>query len=275
LTAREGIISPLIEVENLRVSGDAKVEGVLEAGTIKAQKIEGVEFTQTTEITNVTVISQPPEASLAEGGESGDSSQESGGQASPQARFIELISDKVEALRGIFDQLTAKTAQIASAVIENLQATTAHIADLITNTLITNSLIANNSISSPVADIGKVNSEQLTVDRLEIKSEGETMGEAVILKGETSVLITNSLITSHSRVFITPQVAVPVPLAVTKLTPADPTCPSDLSAEALAEVEASCEGGFTVEIAQPQEIDVPFHWWVVETVPSQETGAGQ
>jgi len=91
------------------------------------------------------------------------------------------------------------------------------------------------------------------------------MGEATIPKGETSVLITNSLITSHSRVFVTPQVAVPVPLAVTKLTPADPTCPS----------EASCEGGFTVEIAQPQEIDVPFHWWVVETVPSQETGAGQ
>ena len=240
LVKADQIISPLVEVGNLHVTGDAKVEGTLEADTVKANKIEGVEFEQVTQITQVTQVTNVEQETV-----------------SPQARFIEVISDKVEAIRGIFDQLTAKTAQIASAVIENLQATTARITDLFAK-----NLTVEEKIVSPVADLGEVTSNKVQTARLEIRTEGETMGEAAIPKGEKEVRIMNNGITANSRVFVTPQVVVPVPLAVTKITPASST-------DSTSSPQASSEqAGFIVEIATPQEIDVPFHWWVVEAIPN-------
>lgn len=49
-----------------------------------------------------------------------------------------------------------------------------------------------------------------------------------------------------SQIFVTPKVAVTVPLAGTEINP---------------------EESFTVAIAQSQEVDIPFQWWIVEKAP--------
>jgi len=83
--------------------------------------------------------------------------------------------------------------------------------------------------------------ERLTVKRLAV--EGETLGSAVLPAGETELVIENPLITEGSQVFLTPRIAVGVPLAVTEILP---------------------EESFTVAVSEPQETDIPFSWWIIE-----------
>ncbi|HLD96332.1 MAG TPA: hypothetical protein VI794_01195, partial [Patescibacteria group bacterium] len=109
------------------------------------------------------------------------------------------------AIEAVFESITSKTAQITSAIIENL-----------------------------------------TVKRVTVG--GETLGEAVLPAGSTSLTINSSTITDSSQVFVTPKVAVPVPLAVTEIKPGE---------------------SFTVAILQPQEVDIPFSWWIVEQGTAQ------
>jgi hypothetical protein len=97
-------------------------------------------------------------------------------------------------------------------------------------------------ITVKVAEIASAFIDNLTVKKLSV--EGETLGESVLPAGEVQILITNSMITEQSRVFITPKVAVAVPLAVIELKPGE---------------------SFTVAIVQAQEVDIPFSWWLVES----------
>jgi len=96
-------------------------------------------------------------------------------------------------------------------------------------------------ITVKVAEIASAFIDNLTIKKLTV--EGETLGESVLPAGEVQILITNSMITDKSRVFVTPKVAIAVPLAVIELKP---------------------EESFTVAISQPQDVDIPFSWWVVE-----------
>jgi len=97
-------------------------------------------------------------------------------------------------------------------------------------------------ITVKVVEIASAFIDNLTIKKLSV--EGETLGESVLPAGEVQILITNSMITEQSRVFVTPKVAVAVPLAVIELKPGE---------------------SFTVAIVQAQEVDIPFSWWLVES----------
>ena len=116
----------------------------------------------------------------------------------PGEGIFEKITATVEA---IFETLTAKTAEIASAVVE-----------------------------------------KLTVSELTVKEPA--VGQAVIPAGELELLVTNSLITEHSRVFITFR---------------DPYGPA--TKFWVSEVVAGER--FTVTLDQPVSSDARFDWWVI------------
>ncbi len=109
-------------------------------------------------------------------------------------------------------------------------------------------------ISSPIVGINDTleyydeeivsGEERWLVSKFPLTVEGTTLGTETLLAGETTTLITNSLVTNYSRIFVTPKVPTTAPLAITQIE----------------------EGkSFTIEIAQSQEVDVPFNYWIVES----------
>ena len=212
------IISPVVEVDELKAksleSGQITT-GTLEADTIKANKIEGVEFEQVTNVTNITNVEQIVV-----------SSPESGVEA--VARFIKQITEnltvsgkiispvvEVETLKakeGWFDKLTVAV----EAIFERLVAKTAEI------------------VSAFVKD--------LTVDQLTVTDK--TSGQATILAGSSELLITNSLITSSSKVFVTFR---------DTYAPATNYWVSEMAAGE----------SFTVTLDQPTAADARFDYWIV------------
>jgi hypothetical protein len=227
------IISPVIEVENLQarnIESEQIKTATLEADTVKANRIEGVEFEQVTNVTNVTNVEQTVV-----------SNPESGLEA--VAKFIKQITenltvtgkiispvveaDTVQAQEGIFqrisvvmeavfESITAKTAQIASAVIENLTAV---------------------FVKTDKVEAGKV-----TVD--EVVVTDKTSGQATILAGESELLIANSLVTETSKVFVTFR---------------DSYAPA--TNYWVSEVVAG--ESFTVTLDQPTTADSRFDYWIV------------
>jgi hypothetical protein len=218
LTVTGKIISPVIEVDELKaksIESEQITTGTLEADTIKANKIEGVAFEQVTNVTNVTNVEQTVV-----------SSPESGVEA--VARFIKQITenltvsgkiispvveaDTVKAREGWFDKLTIAVV----ATFEKLIAKTAEI------------------VSAFVKD--------LTVDQLTVTDK--TSGQVMISAGSSELLITNSLITNSSKVFVTFR---------DSYAPATNYWVSEVAAGE----------SFTVTLDQPTDTDARLDYWIV------------
>ncbi|MBI2594040.1 hypothetical protein HYW44_05365, partial [Candidatus Daviesbacteria bacterium] len=72
----------------------------------------------------------------------------------------------------------------------------------------------------------------------------QSVGEAVILAGQTEVTINSSLITSASHIFLTPSTPVSGNLYVGQLLPAR---------------------GFKVKLSEPNLSDVKFNWLIIQS----------
>ncbi len=121
----------------------------------------------------------------------------------PKIEAQEAIFERLTvAFEAMFETITAKTAQIASAVIQTLR-----------------------------------------IERVEV--EGPTLGSATLPANETKTIVENPSVSASSHIFVTAKIPTTTPLSVTMVS----------------------EGkSFTVEIAEPQAIDVPFDYWIVEGV---------
>ena len=118
-------------------------------------------------------------------------------QVNPEGSQTEGIFETLTAtIQAIFEKLTAKTAEIANAVVD------------------------------------KLTIKELTVT-------GPAVGQAVIPAGESQLLITNSLITAQSKVFVTPE----EPMSIG--------------------VEIREGEGFIIKLSAPAESAVTINFWVI------------
>ena len=106
--------------------------------------------------------------------------------------------------------------------------------------------ITETSTPVDISILGKLTAEKTETGALIIKVTDEsapTIGEAVILAGETSVTVETGAAGLNSKIFVTAKTVSDQPLAVT-------TVQEGLS--------------FKVETKVPVTEDVSFNWWIVE-----------
>ena len=95
-----------------------------------------------------------------------------------------------------------------------------------------------------------------------------TTGTATLPSGQLEVTLYNQNVTATDLIYITPTSSTDNKVLYVSSKWAKRTgltCPSDLSTEASAKVEALCGGGFTVAIDTPINTDIEFNWWIIKT----------
>ncbi len=235
LVKADKIISPIVEVEELKaksIESEEITTGVLEADTIKANKIEGVEFEQVTNVTNVTNVEQTVVVN-------------EGSATDAVARFIKQVSDSIQTAFLQVGDITA-TGKIISPVVEveTLKAQEG-VFDRIAATV----LGAFNKLTAVFVKADQVEAGKLTVD--EVVVTDKTSGSGIVEAGESEVQITNSLITDSSRVFITFR---------------DSYAPA--SRHWVSEIKDG--EGFTVTLDEPVEFNARFDFWIINHTPSED-----
>ncbi|EKE00294.1 MAG: hypothetical protein ACD_22C00052G0002 [uncultured bacterium] len=89
----------------------------------------------------------------------------------------------------------------------------------------------------------KVETTDVTTENVTIKAASKSVGNGTILKGQTQLVIDNTLIKAGSKVFV--------------------TATSSTGGQALIVKEKLDGVSFTVELDRPVAEDVAFDWWVV------------
>jgi hypothetical protein len=115
---------------------------------------------------------------------------------------------------GIFDRISATLAELVNAVVDTITARLATITEAII--------------------------DRLTVKELSV--EEPAVGSGTISAGSNSLTINSTLITNHSRIFVT---------ATTKTN------------QVLSVTEKVAGSSFTVELTEPAEIGIDFDYWIV------------
>ncbi len=87
-----------------------------------------------------------------------------------------------------------------------------------------------------------LSAKSVETENLVIKGQGST-GTAILPKGKTQIQITSDSVTSTSKVLVTPNTLIDIPLVVT----------------------TKSDGSFVVAISTAQNKDVKFDWWVIGT----------
>jgi hypothetical protein len=87
-----------------------------------------------------------------------------------------------------------------------------------------------------------LSAKSVETENLVIKGQGST-GTATLPKGKTQIQITSDAVTSTSKVLVTPNTLIDIPLVVT----------------------TKSDGSFVVAISTAQNKDVKFDWWVIGT----------
>ena len=108
------------------------------------------------------------------------------------------------------------------------------------------------SLVAKTAKIALAIIQNLKVQNIEVT--GPTLGTATLLQGEISVEVQNAEVSPNSRIFITPRAVTTAPLAVIQINEGE---------------------SFTVSIAEPQVVDVPFDFWIVGKKNSTLTGGSE
>lgn len=150
-----------------------------------------------------------------------------------------IVANEIEVETGIFQKLTV----VVGAIFDHFIAKTAEIAEAVIGNLQTVTLNVTGELISPIADIKEINSEQLTTDRLKIREEGEMVGEETIPAGETELVIENAEVTENSRIFVTPTTST--------------------GGQALFVSEKKVGESFTISIDKELETDIIFNFWVI------------
>jgi hypothetical protein len=233
LTVTGKIISPVVEVESLKarsIESEQITTVNLEADTIKANKIEGMEFEQVVNVTNVTNVEQTVV-----------NSPESGVEA--VARFIKQVSESIwtttlEAVTATVGNLTV-TGKIISPVVET---DTVKAREGWFDRLTTAVEATFNKLIADTAEIVSAFVKDLTVDQLTVTDK--TSGQASMSDGKSEVIIMNELVTETSKVFVTfrDSYAPATNYWVSKVTAGE---------------------SFTVTLDQPADANARLDYWIV------------
>jgi hypothetical protein len=107
-------------------------------------------------------------------------------------------------------------------------------------------ITADTVVAKDVNATNDVTAKGVVAGAVSIKNDEKapTVGTATIAKGDTEVVVETEAVGKDSRIFVTPEIAVMMPLAVT---------------------DREKGKSFVVGIAKEADEDIPFSWWIVGT----------